>query len=101
RLVGGEAGADRGDLEQHPARLPEVDRIEVVAVLDVGDEPAGVGDAPLPGEVVGVGRRPGDVVDGAGAGHAAVGGLIEGPAHAAPVAVEAVPALPEVRETQG
>src|SRR3954453_4069360 len=32
RLVGGEAGADRRDLEQHAARLAEVDRLEVEAV---------------------------------------------------------------------
>src|SRR5215210_3774053 len=31
-LVGGEAGAVSGDLEQHPTRLPKVDGLEVVAV---------------------------------------------------------------------
>src|SRR5690242_21961287 len=33
-LVGGEAGAERGDLEQHAARLAEVDREEPEAVDD-------------------------------------------------------------------
>src|SRR5215217_5706084 len=31
-LVGGETGAVGGDLEEHPARLAEVDRTEIVAV---------------------------------------------------------------------
>src|SRR5690242_18031114 len=35
-LVGAEAGSDRRDLEQHTARLAEVDRAEVEAVDDGG-----------------------------------------------------------------
>src|SRR4051812_42798887 len=37
RLVDGESGADRGNLEQHPAGLAEVDRAEVEAIDDRGD----------------------------------------------------------------
>src|SRR5437764_397160 len=33
-LIGGEAGTVGCDLEEYPARLPEVDRTEVVAVYD-------------------------------------------------------------------
>ena len=39
-LVGGEAGAVGGDLEEDAARLAEVERLEVVAVDDVGDADA-------------------------------------------------------------
>ena len=50
-------GAHGGDLEQHPARLAEVDRVEVLAV----DDPrrvAAAGAHPLaPGHVVGVAAR--------------------------------------------
>src|SRR6185312_3006876 len=70
RLVDGEAGADRGDLEQHAARLAEVDRLEVEAVDDRRRVRAALGDAALPLLVL-LGRRgPGDVVDGPGAGGA-------------------------------
>ena len=65
-LVDREAGGERGDLEQDAARLAEVDRLEVVAVADVGvTSPPGRRDALLPGEVVLVARGPRDVVDGA------------------------------------
>ena len=37
RLVDGEAGRVGGDLEQHPAGLAEVDRLEVLPVEDLGD----------------------------------------------------------------
>src|SRR6185503_1695967 len=36
RLVDEEAGAVRGDLEQDPVGQPEVDRAEVLAVMDAG-----------------------------------------------------------------
>ena len=64
-LVDGEAGRERRDLEQDAARDAEVDRLEVVAVADVGDVATGAADALLPGEVVLVARGPGDVVDAA------------------------------------
>src|SRR4051812_14890082 len=66
-LVDGEAGREGRDLEEDAARLAEVDRPEVVAVLHRGDETAGVGSSPLPGELVVVLGRPGDVVHRAGA----------------------------------
>ena len=47
-LVDGEAGRQRGDLEQYAAWLAEVDRAEVVAVAHVGDVAAGVADTLLP-----------------------------------------------------
>ena len=65
RLVGREAGADRRDLEQHAARLAEVDRLEVEAV-DHGRRPRAAFDHALAPGLVLLGRRgPGDVVDGA------------------------------------
>src|SRR5919106_2479116 len=65
RLVGGEAGADRGDLEEDAARLAEVDRAEPEAV-DYWRRPGPrCADTPLPGLVVLHRRRPGDVVDSA------------------------------------
>ena len=67
RLVDGEARAQRRDLEQHPARLAEVDRPEVEAVDDRGRLGARR-DRPLPPPLVLVDLRgPGDVVDAAGA----------------------------------
>src|SRR5436190_16764228 len=62
RLVGGEAGADRGDLEQHAARLAEVDRLEVEAVDDRRRPGAGACDPLLPRLVLVRQRRPRDVV---------------------------------------
>src|SRR5205085_6375470 len=74
RLVGREAGADRGDLEEDAARLAEVDRAEVEAVDDGRRGRAGVERA-LPPRLVVVHRRgPRDVVDRARAAHAALGG---------------------------
>ena len=64
RLVDGEPGAQRGDLEQHAARLAEVDRAEVLAVDDLRGLHALVDHALTPGLVVAVLRCPGDVVNG-------------------------------------
>ena len=61
-LVDGEPRRERGDLEQDAPRLAEVDRGEVVAVAHVGDIGAGLPHPLLPGELLGVGRRPGDVM---------------------------------------
>src|SRR5439155_15972521 len=76
RLVGGEARADRGDLEENAARLAEVDRAEVVAV-DYGRRlrPRG-GDALVPRGMLVQRGGPGDVVDRAGAGDPALGRLV-------------------------
>src|SRR6188474_1784169 len=64
-LVNGEAGTERRDLEQHPARLAKIDRAEVEAV----DHRCGVAatrdDAVTPFGVVVDRRREGDVVDAA------------------------------------
>ena len=73
RLVGREAGPDRGDLEEHAARLPEVDRLEVEAVDHRGRMRARFGHAPLPGLVLVHRRGPRDVVDGARARDPALG----------------------------
>src|SRR5262245_59054654 len=70
RLVHGETRADRRDLEQHAARLAEVDRLEVEAVDDGRRMRPTLGDALLPSLVLLGRRRPGAVVDGPGAGHA-------------------------------
>jgi hypothetical protein len=73
RLVDREARADGRDLEQHAARLAEVDRLEVEAVDHRRRMRPALGDAPLPGLVL-VGRgREGDVMDTAGAGDARLG----------------------------
>ena len=64
-------GPERRELEQDPVRLPEVDRLEVEAVDHRRRAVARLGDALLPGVVILDRRRPGDVVDGAGAGDAA------------------------------
>src|SRR5205823_12564445 len=48
RLVGGESGAVRGELEQHAARNPEVDRAEVEAVDHRGRLEAGRDDVLTP-----------------------------------------------------
>src|SRR5207302_8082953 len=70
RLVDGETGADRGDLEQDPARLAEVDRPEVEAVDDRRRMRAALRDAFVPGLVLFLWRGPGDVVHGPGPGAA-------------------------------
>src|SRR5436305_9264294 len=65
RLVGGEARADRRDLEQHARRLAEVDRLEVEAV-DHRRGGAAARGHPLPPRLVLVELGcPRDVVDGA------------------------------------
>src|SRR5262249_20037357 len=70
RLVGGESGPDRGDLEENAARLAEIDGFKVEAV-DHGRRPrAGVRNTILPGRVFVRKRGPGDVVHGAGAADA-------------------------------
>src|SRR5947209_9395649 len=68
RLVGCEAGPERGDLEQHARRLAEIDRLEVEPVDHGCWVQAGRGHALLPGLVLLDRRCPGDMVDGAGAG---------------------------------
>src|SRR5207244_6805182 len=74
RLVGREAGTEGCDLEEHAARLAEVDRAEVEAVDDGRRRRAGV-ERPLPPRLVVVHRRgPGDVVDGARTAEPALGG---------------------------
>src|SRR5205823_8515466 len=61
-LVGREAWADRRDLEQDTARLPEVDRPEVEAVDHARRIAAPFDHAFAPGDVVVHGIRPGDVM---------------------------------------
>src|SRR5204862_3540686 len=68
RLVDREAGADGRDLEQHAARLAEVDRLEVEAVDDGRRMRATLRDTLLPGLVLLRWGCPRDVVDRAGAG---------------------------------
>src|SRR3954454_13407092 len=62
-LVNGEAGAERGDLEQDAARLAEVDRLEVEALDDRRRARARLLDRRAPRLVVFLRRRPRDVVD--------------------------------------
>src|SRR5216683_2015847 len=62
RLVGRESRTDRGDLEQHPARLAEVDGPEVEAVDHRRRVAAALDDAAAPRLVVLHRRRPRDVV---------------------------------------
>ena len=80
RLVDGEAGAERGDLEQHPARLAEVDRAEVEAVDHRGRRGAALDHASRARPRARRSRGPGDVVDAAGALEAGLGRrLVVGP----------------------
>src|SRR5205823_5553390 len=74
RLVGREPGPDRRDLEEHAARLAEVDRLEVEAVDHRRRPCPGLGDPPLPRLVLLRWRRPRHVVDGAGTADTALGG---------------------------
>src|SRR4051812_5732163 len=97
-LVGGEPRREGRDLEENAARLAEVDRAEVVAILDGGDEPACAFDATLPGKLLLVRGRPGDVVDRARARQRALGRRIVGPAEAPLHAVEPVLAPTQVVE---
>src|SRR6185436_7609508 len=76
RLVDREARARGGQLEQHAARLTEVDRLEVVAVDHLGRVRAVLGHPLLPLLVVLVGRVPGDVVNRPAALDAALGGRL-------------------------
>src|SRR5581483_5843544 len=71
RLVGGEAGAERRDLEQDPRWLAEVDGAEVEAIDDRGRSAVERLDALAPGLVLLDRRSPGDVMHGAGAGESA------------------------------
>src|SRR3954451_23082945 len=64
RLVGHEAGPERRDLEQDPARLAEVDRLETEPVDDRRRARAGLGDPLTPRGVVFHRRGPGDVMNG-------------------------------------
>src|SRR5581483_7000239 len=66
-LVGGEARTRRGQFEQHPVRLAEVDAQEVLAVDDRSGTLARRGQAPPPRGVLLVAVAPGDVVHGPGA----------------------------------
>src|ERR1700674_2479481 len=74
RLVRREAGPKRGDLEKHATGLAEVDRLEVVAIDDRSGPRAGRGHTFPPRRMIRNGRRPGDVMHGARAAHAAVRG---------------------------
>src|SRR5687767_6612911 len=65
RLVDREAGARGGQLEQHAARLAEVDRLEVVPVDHLSGVGAVLAHLVAPGLMVLVGRVPRDVVDAA------------------------------------
>ena len=73
-LVRREARAERRDLEEHAARLAEVDRAEVEAVDHGRRLRAGRGDPLAPGLVLLHRRGPGDVVDGARAADPALRG---------------------------
>src|ERR1700682_5291216 len=74
-LVRGEAGPCRCELEQHAARLAEVDGTEPETVDQLGWPGAGLQDA-LPDLqlVLLVPRAPGDMVDRSGAGDSGRGG---------------------------
>ena len=73
-LVDREAGAHRGELEEHAARLAEVDRAEPEAVDDAARRLPGAADGIEPGVLLVHVRGEGDVVDGAGAGDSGTGG---------------------------
>src|SRR5438445_11360911 len=102
RLVGREAGPDGGDLEQHAARLPEVDRAEVEAVDHRSGIAAARDDLLAPRLVVFHRRGPRDVVDGARAAKSTRLGSrvvhVEGPAR---VASRLVAVRPRPLATQG
>src|SRR5204862_684598 len=74
RLVDGEADVAARQLEEHAARLAEVDRVEVRAVDDRRRAGAAVARTPAEGfQLGGIGGRPRDVVHRAGAGDGALG----------------------------
>src|ERR1051326_6110977 len=70
RLVEGEAGRVGGDLEEDAPGLPEADRVEVPAVVDVRDVESGLHELPAPDPLLVVARRPpGHVMDRPGGDH--------------------------------
>src|SRR5439155_13665491 len=71
-LVDGESRTHRRDLEKHAARLAEVDRPEPVAVNHRRRVCAGLDHAIAPVKLLIVERSPGDVMDRARAGYAAL-----------------------------
>src|SRR5919109_735344 len=73
RLVGGEARAERRDLEQHAAGLAEVDGAKPETIDDRGGPGAALDDAIAPGLVLVHLRRPRHMVDCAASGHARLG----------------------------
>src|SRR3954452_419171 len=99
-LVDSEAWRRRGDLEQDPLRLAEVDRVEVVAVDYRRDAHAALRHALLPREVVVVERVPVDVVDRPRALDAALRGFVVPPVEMALVALQPVLTLGELREPE-
>src|SRR5207245_5293634 len=102
RLVGREAGPDGGDLEQHAARLPEVDRAEVEAVDHRSGIAAAGDDLLAPGLVVFQRRGPRDVMDGARAAKSTrLGSRVVDVEGAARVASRLVAVRPGALETQG
>ena len=96
-------GLARRELVEHPAGLAEVQRVEVVAVDVARVRDPGVRDALDPALHVGVGRRPGDVVDRAGALAAALlGRRVPGDPAAAALAAQLIapPAPRRLRRPQ-
>src|SRR5438128_7183651 len=73
-LVDGEARTHRCDLEQHPARLAEVNRLEPEAVDDRRRLGAALDHAIAPRHLFVIERGPGHVVHGSGSGNAAAFG---------------------------
>src|SRR2546428_4596614 len=71
-LVPGEARAHRCDLEQHPARLAEIHRLEPVAVDDRRRAGAAGDHAIAPRHLLFIERGPGDVMHRTRARHAAL-----------------------------
>src|ERR1700730_6097694 len=102
-LVRGEARLCRCELEQHAARLAEVDGLEPETVDQLGRPGAGLQDA-LPDLqlVLLVPRAPGDMVDRSGAGDSGRGGgRVEHVAAAAALAARLPRALARGGETEG
>ena len=92
-LVGREPGPQRGDLEQHPARLAEVDRAEPEAVDHLGRSRAAPNRSLAPLHVVVHLRRPGHVVDRSAAGPAGLGRRLVVGVQAAAALAARLPAL--------
>src|SRR5919201_95981 len=95
RLVRSEAGAERRDLEEHAARLAEVDRPEVEAIDHRRRRGTGLQNPLAPGLVVFHGRGPGDVVDRPSPADAVLGGYVISVEGSAVVAAH-LPAVPHV-----